>query len=83
MDGVGGLGDGSGEQADGGPGGRCGVRTGGAVEADDGVEVDHAAALVFGDLGEGDPQLRGEGLVRQPGLASKGAAQGDGEAAPQ
>jgi hypothetical protein len=83
VDGTDGLGDGRGKQGDRGPGRRGGGRPGGAVEADDGVEVDHAAALVFGDLGEGDPQLGGEGLVRQPGLASKGAAQGDGEAAPQ
>ena len=82
-DSAGGLVDGGGQQGDGGPGGRGGGGPGRAVEADDGVEVDHAAALVFGDLGEGDPDLRGERLVGQPGLAGEGAAQGDGEAAPQ
>src|SRR5690606_7854250 len=49
--------DGPGEGVGGGPGrGRCGwsVR---AVEADDGVEVDDAASLVFGDLGEGEGQV--------------------------
>ena len=40
----------------------------GAVEADDGVEVDDAATLVFGDLGVGDPELHGEGLAGEPGL---------------
>jgi hypothetical protein len=83
LDGVGGLGDGSGQQVDGGPGGRGRAWPGGAVEADDGVEVDHAAALVLSDLGKRNPQLRGEGLVRQPGLAGDGPAEGDGEAAPQ
>jgi hypothetical protein len=33
------------------------------------MEVDHAAALVFGDLGVGDPDLGGEGLAGEPGLA--------------
>ena len=32
----------------------------GAVEADDGVEVDQAAALVLGDLGVGQPGVVGE-----------------------
>jgi len=70
VDAGGGLGDSRGQQADGSPGGRGGVRTVGAVEADDRVEVDHAAALVLGDLGKRNPQLRGQGLVRQPGLAA-------------
>jgi len=48
----------------------------------DGVEVDHAATLVFGDLGVGGPELGGKGLVGEPGLAGKRAAQGDGEAPP-
>ena len=47
------------------------------------MEVDHATALVFGHLGVGDPQLGCQGLVRQSGPAGEGAAQGDGEAAPQ
>ena len=83
VDGAGGLGDGVGEQGEGGPGGRGGGRSGGAVEADDRVEVDDPAALVFGDLGVGEPGLGGERLAGEPGLAGEGAAQGDGEAAPQ
>ena len=83
VDGAGGLGDGFGEEVEGGPGGRGGSRSGGAVEADDGVEVDDPAALVFGDLGVGEPSLSGERLTGQPGLAGEGSAQRDGEAAPQ
>ncbi len=83
VDGAGGLVDGGGKQAEGGPGGRGRGRPGRAVEADDGVEVDDAAALVFGDLGVGDPDLRGKRLVGKPGLAGQGPAEGDGEAAPQ
>src|SRR5262249_32469844 len=60
-DGAGGLVDGGGERGEGGPGGRGGGRPGGSVEPDDGVEVDDAAALVFGDLGVGDPDLRVQG----------------------
>jgi len=44
------------------------------------VEVDDPAALVFGDLGVGQPRLGGECLAGEPGLAGEGAAQGDGEA---
>jgi hypothetical protein len=83
VDGGGGRGDGGGQQAGGGPGGRGGVRPGGTVEADDGVEVNHATALVLGDLGERDPQLRRQGLVSQPGLAGESPVEGYGEAAPQ
>jgi hypothetical protein len=57
-DGADRLVDGGGEQAEGGPGGRCSGWSGGAVEADDGVEVDDPAPLVFGDLGIRDPYLR-------------------------
>jgi hypothetical protein len=78
-DGAGGLVDGGGEQGDGDPGGRGVGWPGGAVEADDGVEVDDAAALVFGDLGVGDPELRGEGLAGEPGLTGQRPPQGDGE----
>jgi len=81
-DGAGGLADGVGEQGDGGPGGWGVGWPGGAVEADDGVEVDYAASLVFGDLGVRNPDLGGEGLAGEPGLAGEGPAQGDGEAAP-
>src|SRR5262249_41436233 len=83
VDGPGGLVDGGGEQGDGGPGGRSSSGPGGAVEPDDGVEVDDAAPLVFSDLGEGDAELGGKRFVGEPGLAGKGAAQGDGESAPQ
>ena len=83
VDGAGGLVDGGGEQGKGRPGGRGRGRPGGAIEPDDGVEVDDAAPLVFGDLGVGDPDLGGERLVGEPGLAGESAAQRDGEAAPQ
>jgi hypothetical protein len=83
MDGAGGLVDGGGEQGEGGPGGRGRGRSGGAVEADDGVEVDNPATLVFGDLGVGDPELGGECLIGEPGQTGKGSPEGDGEAAPQ
>ena len=56
VDGAGGPDDGVGEQAEGGPGGRGGGWPVGAVEADDRVEVDDPAALVFGDLGVGEPE---------------------------
>jgi hypothetical protein len=44
--------------------------------------MDHAATLVFGDLGIGDAELGGKGLVGQPGLAGERAAQGDREPPP-
>ncbi|NMO33550.1 hypothetical protein HG826_08110 [Streptomyces sp. GMY01] len=47
-----------GEYGDGGVGRRGLAAAVGAVESDDGVEVDQAALLVLGDLGEGDPQDR-------------------------
>jgi hypothetical protein len=47
------------------------------------VEVDDAAPLVFGDLGVGDVDLRGERLAAQPGPAGQCPAKRDGEAAPQ
>jgi hypothetical protein len=81
-DGAGGLVNGGSKQSEGGPGGRGVGWPGGAVEPDDGVEVDDAAALVFGDLGVGDPQLCGEGLAGEPGLTGESAPQGDTEAAP-
>jgi hypothetical protein len=46
------------------------------------VKVDHAAPLVLGDLGEGDPELTVKDLVGHPGAAGQRAAQGDGEAPP-
>jgi hypothetical protein len=47
------------------------------------VEVDDAAALVFGDLRVGDPDLVGERLVGEPGLAGENTAERDSEAAPE
>ena len=55
--------DGVGEEFGGGPGRGRGVAAGGAVDADDGVEVDCAALLVLGDLGEGDA-----GVLAEPAL---------------
>jgi hypothetical protein len=66
VDGAGGLGDGVAEQAEGGPGRRGGGRSGRAVEADDRVEVDDPAALVFGDLGVGEPGLAVKALLVSP-----------------
>ena len=83
MDGAGGLVDGVGEQGVGGPGGRDGGWPGGAVEADDRVEMDDSAALVLGDLGVGKPRLCRERLAGEPGPTGEGPAQGDGESAPQ
>ena len=82
-DGMGGLVNGGSKQSEGGPGRRGVGWPGRAVEPDDGVEVDDATMLVFGDLGVGDPELRGEGLAGEPGLAGQLPAQGDGEATPQ
>jgi len=83
VDGAGGLVDGDGEQGERGPGRRGSGRSGRAVEAKDGVEVDDAAPLVLGDLGKGNPDLSGERLIGEPGLAGECPAQGDGEAPPQ
>lgn len=55
--------DGVGEEFGGGPGRGWGVAAVGAVEADDGVEVDGAALLVFGDLGEGDAGVVAEAAL--------------------
>lgn len=61
------LGDGGfygvGEQLGRGPGGRWGVASVGAVDADDRVEVDGSALLVFGDLGEGDAGVVAEAAL--------------------
>jgi hypothetical protein len=66
-----------------GRGGREPVGEGGAVESDQGVEVDDAATLVLGDL-----CVLHSGHLRQPGGGdTEGVgdqpAQGDGEPAPQ
>jgi len=47
------------------------------------VEVDDAAALEFGDLGEGGSGGAGQLADADAELAGEDAAQGDGEAAPQ
>jgi hypothetical protein len=52
--------DGVGQQLGGGPGRRRGVSAVRAVDADDGVEVDGAALLILGDLGEGDAGVLAE-----------------------
>ena len=55
----------------------------GPVEADEGVEVDDAASLEFRDLHKRHPTAPGELGSGQARLSGEGAAQGDGEAAPQ
>ncbi len=68
---------------EGGPGrGRGGVAVG-PVEADHGVEVDQAALLVLGDLGEGDAQGGVQRLLRHAEVFGQGAAQVGGEACPE
>ena len=62
--GGGGLADGVAQQVGGDAGGRGLVVLAGGVQADDGVEVDDAACLVFGDLDEPDP---GQGAERLSG----------------
>ncbi|NBE93044.1 hypothetical protein GUY59_07485 [Nonomuraea sp. K271] len=68
-------------------GGRPGRRRRGravrTVEADDGVEVDDAPALVLGDLGEGDRRLLAQRLDRQPVEPREATAQRQREAPPQ
>ncbi len=75
--------DGRAEGIEGGPGrGRGGVafRT---VESDDRMEVDQAALLVLGDLGEGDAEGRVERLLCHAEVFGKGAAEVGREACPQ
>src|SRR6266498_3718651 len=55
----------------------------GCVEPDDGVVVDDAAGLVFGDFDEPDSDLGAQVLVRDSGQAGELAGQVDGEPAPQ
>ena len=52
----------------------------GSVEADDGVVVDDAAGLVFGDLGVGERGVLREPVAREAGGVCEVAAQVDGEA---
>src|SRR5699024_43713 len=58
-------------------------RAAGAVEADEGVEVDDAAALVLGDLGVLHRRRLTEPVTAQAEGSGDQPAQGDGEAAPQ
>ena len=81
--GGGGLGDGVAQQ--GGGEERAGWLAGvaGGVEADDGVEVDDAACLVFGDLDVADRDDVAELGEGQAGEAGEVAGQVGGEPAPQ
>ncbi|GAA3952647.1 hypothetical protein GCM10023085_38940 [Actinomadura viridis] len=56
---------------------------GGSVESDDGVEVDDAAPLVFGDFGEGDGEGVAELAEGEAGGFGDASSQGHGEASPQ
>ncbi|MCE0764386.1 hypothetical protein LWC35_15935 [Pseudonocardia kujensis] len=56
------------------------VRAVGAVEADGGVEVDEAAALVLGDLGVGQAGEPCEAASGDAEAGGEGTAEGDGEA---
>ncbi len=80
---VGGCADGVVEEVCGGPGGWGAGGSGGSVDADDGVEVDLAALLVFGDLGVGERGLVAQGALGQSGGLGDLAAQVSGEAGPQ
>lgn len=56
---------------------------GGAVEADDGVEVDLAPFLVLGDLGVRERGVMAQGPLRHPSRLGDLATQVGGEAGPQ
>ncbi|GHJ29715.1 hypothetical protein TPA0910_41480 [Streptomyces hygroscopicus subsp. sporocinereus] len=79
VDPCGGGAYGVGEHGDGGVRRRGLAAAVGAVEWDDGVEVDQATLLVLGDLGEGDPEDRAGGLLGHPEPGGKLAAQVGGE----
>ena len=79
----GGAADGVGQQRGGVAGGRWLVVRAGRVEPDDGVVVDDAAGLVFGDLDEPDADLRRECFLGEADQAGELARQVDGEPAPQ
>jgi hypothetical protein len=63
--------------------GRDPSRAIGIVEADDGMKVDHAAALVLDDLGEADTCVFVESGGGDAGVGGEGPSQGDGGAPPQ
>ncbi len=72
--------DRGGQQLGARPGGRWGVAPVGAVDADDGVEVDGAAFLV---LGEGDAGVLAEGALGETGALGDLPAEVDREAPPE
>src|SRR5215211_9027162 len=78
----GGLAQGGGQQLDAGPGGWWGVGVG-AVQADDDVEVDCAAFLVFGHLDIRYADLPAGLGGEEAGLAGQGPAQVDGGPPPE
>jgi hypothetical protein len=75
--------DGVGEEFGCGPCGWWGVASAGAVDADDCVEVDGSALLVFGDLGEGDAGVVAEAALAQACALGDLAAEVDREAPPE
>ena len=81
--GSGGQADGVAQQVSGVGGGRGLVALAGCVEADDGVEVDDAACLVFGDLDEPDAELAAQHLLGDPGQPGQAAGQVGDKPAPQ
>ncbi len=80
---CGGGADGVVEELGGGPSGRFACGAGGAVEADDGMEMDLAAFLVFGDLGVGEGGVVPQGPLREPGGLGDLSTKVGGEACPQ
>ena len=82
-DGPGGLGDGVAEQGGAVAGGWWLVARAGGVEADDGVEVDDAAGLVFGDFDVADTQDGPQCFLGYACVVGELAGQVGGEPAPQ
>ena len=80
---AGGVVDGVAQRVEGEAGRGRVVRAVGAVEPDRGVEVHQPAALVFGDLGVGQPRHLSERAGRDAEPDGEVAAQGDGEAVPE
>ena len=81
--GSGGQADGVAQRLGGDAGGRGLVVLAGGVQPDDGVEVDDAACLVFGDLDEPDPGQGAEVFLGDAQAAGELAGQVGGEPAPQ
>jgi len=80
---VGGLADGVAQRRGRIPGRGWLVARAGCVKADDGVEVDDAACLVFGDLDVTDTQHGAQFFLRDPSQSRQVAGQVGGEPAPQ